>query len=338
MKMYEVLWHVINDKNAPHIKEFQTKCQAINYYNKHKDDLEKYARSVTKRNHNREIVETYITWGNYKIDFLKEPFFTCCIKAIRYVESFIIPIFKSIYFQYCRGYTRNGWCGITRASKRGFDFVIAINEWLLDKKEIIEVIIHELLHTIPETDGIFKHGKTFRKYMAMINEKAIYNITISKNLKMKRGMIKQEKIVETHICEFCGEKFYFTEKQLFKLNYLQWMCSRCQKAILTSKTKELLKKEKIIYEIYKTSKEKIDQIINLLNKYFDSTLFINGLERTIVGYAFRNKKIREYFKIKILSGYFDDKTNVFLFDMLTLFSYTNQYLVVSDYMKRKFYI
>ena len=62
MKMYEVLWFMDHDGLIEDCftKEFQTKKQALNYYQKHKTDSEKYGWLVTKRDHEWRPIETYI--------------------------------------------------------------------------------------------------------------------------------------------------------------------------------------------------------------------------------------------------------------------------------------
>lgn len=66
MKRYEVLWYVgATEQEAMlggniYTKEFSTKKQALNYYEKHKNDAGCFGWLVTKRNSDWEIVEDII--------------------------------------------------------------------------------------------------------------------------------------------------------------------------------------------------------------------------------------------------------------------------------------
>lgn len=62
MKMYEVMWFVDHDdiKEDWFTKEFQTKKQAIQFYEKHKDDKGKYGWIVSKRDHEWRPIEVYV--------------------------------------------------------------------------------------------------------------------------------------------------------------------------------------------------------------------------------------------------------------------------------------
>lgn len=65
--MFEVLWFMDHDGLIEDwfTKEFQTKKQAIDYYQRHKNDHGKYGWLVTKRDHEWRPVETYIGHVNY---------------------------------------------------------------------------------------------------------------------------------------------------------------------------------------------------------------------------------------------------------------------------------
>lgn len=62
MKRFEVLWYV-GEKDTfgdYETKDFSTLQAAMNFYNKHKDDQDKYGWWVTKRNSNWEVIEDYV--------------------------------------------------------------------------------------------------------------------------------------------------------------------------------------------------------------------------------------------------------------------------------------
>lgn len=65
MKHFEVLWYEgeteeLAFKNDPKTETFKTKKQALNYYNKHKYDVNKYGWWVTKRDDEWFILDDYI--------------------------------------------------------------------------------------------------------------------------------------------------------------------------------------------------------------------------------------------------------------------------------------
>ena len=58
-KSYEVLWFERGSEDT-FTKEFSQKRSALKFYEEHKNDPDKYEWWVTKRNHEWEVVETYI--------------------------------------------------------------------------------------------------------------------------------------------------------------------------------------------------------------------------------------------------------------------------------------
>lgn len=60
MYKYEVLWYTGPDMNDYRTKEFSTKQAAMNFYNKHKDDDDKFGWWVTKRDEDWYVVEDYV--------------------------------------------------------------------------------------------------------------------------------------------------------------------------------------------------------------------------------------------------------------------------------------
>ena len=62
---YEVLWYEGSTEEEAlehdyHYEEFTTRKEAMNYYNKHKNDSGKFGWLVTKRNEYGEIIEDII--------------------------------------------------------------------------------------------------------------------------------------------------------------------------------------------------------------------------------------------------------------------------------------
>lgn len=60
MKRYEVLWYTSPEMCDYQTKEFSTRQAALNFYNEHKDDENKFGWWVTKRDKNWYVVEDII--------------------------------------------------------------------------------------------------------------------------------------------------------------------------------------------------------------------------------------------------------------------------------------
>ena len=86
------------------------------------------------------------------------------------------------------------------------NYIITIHEDLIsDKcpaKELKEVIIHELIHTCPRC-GI--HGKTWRKYAMIMNEKYGYSLLEGKDY--DSIFFKEKPIIHRYVCPNCGTRY-----------------------------------------------------------------------------------------------------------------------------------
>ena len=60
MKRFELLWYVDEKQSDYETKEFSTKQALLNFYEKHKNDYNKFFFCGTKRNSNWEVVEDII--------------------------------------------------------------------------------------------------------------------------------------------------------------------------------------------------------------------------------------------------------------------------------------
>lgn len=109
---------------------------------------------------------------------------------------------------------------------------IEISKWLMDlNDEIIKnTIIHELIHCLPECNN---HGKYFKKYAKLINDKLGYNITRVGNKKedfIKSGV--QEKFDDEPkskykiVCEKCNQTYY--RQRLAKNFTRKYLCGICK--------------------------------------------------------------------------------------------------------------
>lgn len=95
----------------------------------------------------------------------------------------IWPINKILEFGKCTGYSKNGRCKIISNNR----FKITINENLIYEEDILEVVVHEILHTYP---NCFNHKTYWLEKASQI--KKLHNIKVQRcNSFAKR--IKEEK-------------------------------------------------------------------------------------------------------------------------------------------------
>ena len=107
---------------------------------------------------------------------------------------------------------------------------IEISRWVLDlNKEIIKnTIMHELVHCIPSCNN---HGKEFKKYANIINNKLGYNITRLGNKRedFEKSNIKYDDDKSYKykiICTNCGMIYY--RNRISKKFLRIYRCSKCK--------------------------------------------------------------------------------------------------------------
>lgn len=133
--------------------------------------------------------------------------------------------------------------------RKGFKFIIKyenyqkytieISPWVMElNEEIIKnTIIHELIHCMPYCTN---HGKEFKQYAKIVNEKLGYNITRTGN--------KQEDYQKSNIeyeakndykykiqCKKCGQIYY--RKRLEKNFTKKYRCGKCKGELIIVKNK-----------------------------------------------------------------------------------------------------
>lgn len=107
---------------------------------------------------------------------------------------------------------------------------IEISKWLMElNDEIIKnTIIHEIIHCLPSCNN---HGKEFKKYSKLINEKLGYNISRLGNKKEdyeKSNLEFKEnpKFKYVIVCENCGLIYY---RQRMAKNFIKkYRCGKCK--------------------------------------------------------------------------------------------------------------
>ncbi len=107
---------------------------------------------------------------------------------------------------------------------------IEISKWLMDLNDDIikNTIIHEIIHCLPDCNN---HGKDFKRYCRLINEKLGYNISRLGNKKEdyeKSNLTFNEKSNVKYIivCESCGLIYY---RQRMAKNFTKkYRCGKCK--------------------------------------------------------------------------------------------------------------
>lgn len=108
---------------------------------------------------------------------------------------------------------------------------IEISKWLMElNDEIIKnTIIHEIIHCLPDCNN---HGKEFKRYCKLINEKLGYNISRvgNKQEDYKKSNIEfkqeEQKIKYIIICENCGLLYY--RQRMVKNFTKKYRCGKCK--------------------------------------------------------------------------------------------------------------
>ena len=108
---------------------------------------------------------------------------------------------------------------------------IEISKWLMELNDSIikNTIIHEIIHCLPDCNN---HGKEFRRYSKLINEKLGYNISRVGNKKEDYEKSNLEFKEETKkfkykiACERCGLIYY---RQRMGKNFTKkYRCGNCR--------------------------------------------------------------------------------------------------------------
>lgn len=107
---------------------------------------------------------------------------------------------------------------------------IEISKWLMDLNDDIikNTIIHEIIHCFPDCNN---HGKQFKKFSKIINEKLGYNISRLGNKKEDYEKSNLEfnektKFKYTIACEACGLIYY--RQRMIKNFTKKYRCGKCR--------------------------------------------------------------------------------------------------------------
>jgi len=131
------------------------------------------------------------------IDSNFSPEFQASIKAGIALIDKIWPITQTLTFTPIRGRTRNGWC--RRDDENTPLYTIGINKNLVNPNDIIEVVIHEILHSYAET-CYDHHGGEWKKRADIINQR-YPDIHIQRTGHLKKNISDYKTFVMCNNCE-----------------------------------------------------------------------------------------------------------------------------------------
>ena len=151
-------------------------------------------------------------------------------ELIKLLREIGIPVSKNIKEIKINGRAkaRLGACKKASSNMGKVEYTIEISSEILgcSKKEISEIIIHELLHTCK---GCFNHGKKWKLYSEAVHAALGYTITRVSSYE-KLGLEKpkeKEKIKYVIKCSGCGMEF--PRKRICSLvkNPSKYRCGKC---------------------------------------------------------------------------------------------------------------
>ena len=107
---------------------------------------------------------------------------------------------------------------------------IEISKWVmqLNDDKIKNTIIHELIHCLPDCNN---HGKEFKKYAEIVNQKLGYNIARlgdkKQDFEESNLQFEEENYYKYKIqCSSCGQVYY--RKRLLKNFSKKYRCGKCK--------------------------------------------------------------------------------------------------------------
>ena len=276
-------------------------------------------------------------------------------KAIDVCNSLNAPIAKNVYFKYCIGCSRYGWC---RFDGDLMKYVIAINKYIIEDNEFIRTTIHELLHTINNYD-YSPHKGEWKRWAEIISNNSKYKITVTSTKKLKKEAYsivdKRENEPKTICyCPFCRRKYYVKTKSIYK-HKSTYYCNYCKKDLYDelpdSILKEMSNNERNLYLERRIiskdiSKEELFDFLNYTDKsmtrnlirYYISYLPIElkdslkGISKYVYEEDFKNELAMNYIR-----GCYDDyiKTEHQFFVFDEFFPLTQYWNMINEYYKSR---
>ena len=139
------------------------------------------------------------------------------------------PISHTVSFTFNTGKTRNGYCRkISNTS-----YLIAINSDLVHKEDILEVVVHELLHSYPElfnqTNSKGKrnpHGGEWKRRGEIIRQ--TYGINVSRTNNFERSQTYKKRETKYRFeCSCCHHSWDYTKTPKWINRISEAKCPYC---------------------------------------------------------------------------------------------------------------
>lgn len=132
------------------------------------------------------------------------------------------PIDHKVTFKLNSGKTRNGYCH--KNSYKSYD--IHINKDLVKTEDILEVVVHELLHSYPE---VFPQGHRGEWKLRGEKVNKTYGIKVSRCNTFERATTYKTKTVKFKFeCTECGHIFNYCKKPKWFDRIAQVKCPFCK--------------------------------------------------------------------------------------------------------------
>ncbi len=147
-----------------------------------------------------------------------------------------VPISNSVYFYFSKKMkVMHGTCSYLKYLKNNkynnADYKVTICNLIKMEKDIKNVIVHELLHTIPSD---FSHKGEWQKWADYVNANSSYTITVTADIEKNRPIEKYrtkdcgEKVLA--ICPICKSTMWCPQKDIDSSGkYTDYVCVKCNK-------------------------------------------------------------------------------------------------------------
>lgn len=107
-------------------------------------------------------------------------------------------------------------------------FAIHVSKYFKDNDEgeLMNMLVHEVLHTVP---NCFDHGKSWKSAAELANKTFGYNISRLSNFKMNGMSESQKEVMYKYIivCEDCGNELRRQRKSKLVTNVEKYTCGAC---------------------------------------------------------------------------------------------------------------
>ena len=124
-----------------------------------------------------------------------------------------------------RAKKRWGQCSYSKITDT---YTIEISNRLLEdyvpEKSLMQVIIHELLHTC---EGCMNHGKTWKRYAELVNETYGYDVSRTDSASGLGVNTEQIGVKHQFKCKCCGQVINRMRESKFTRNYQRYVCGKC---------------------------------------------------------------------------------------------------------------